>query len=499
MRRFICHLAVFIASLMHVLDVHSRSDDGKVLAGKYCQSCHVQPLPEHLDKPTWVAKVFPIMRKYLGLDQLPQRETLPHDLAAFYPTFPAMSEDEWFAVAQWYIDNAPSVLPQPAPVKVEGITERFESIPIVRDVQMPMTTLVKFDVVRKNLIIGDGMGNALFVTDLAGKAISRIALSGPPSCVEVRPDAWYVTDMGRLLPHDSAIGSLLQVTWVRDSPMISILIDSLRRPVHVVVADMNADGRNDYLICEYGNLIGRFGWYEISSNGKKKYHSLAPVPGAIRAVLRDINGDGKLDIIVQMAQAREGLFAYMNKGKGRYVAKELLVLPPSFGSSSFEFADANGDGIDDIVVTTGDNGDYDTPPLKPYHGVYVFTARKDGSFRQEFFQHLDGAYGAKIRDFDGNGTKDMLSFSYFPRLDRGDYDLLRYDSGVMTSSVTSWRVANAEIGRWLVSDVADVDGDGDDDMLIGNVSIGPGTVPEETTRTWMNNGVVALYLRNTTK
>ena len=94
-------IVVLLASIVGGLAIAgSEPDNGADLAERYCQSCHVKPLPEHLDKTTWVAKVFPVMRQYLGMDQIPQREKLPHDLQAFYPTFPAMTEDEWFSVAQ---------------------------------------------------------------------------------------------------------------------------------------------------------------------------------------------------------------------------------------------------------------------------------------------------------------------------------------------------------------------------------------------------------------
>lgn len=474
----------------------TRKDDGEALSDQYCKACHVKPLPEHLDKATWVAKVFPIMRKYMGMDALPQHERIPHDLKAFYPSFATMTEDEWYNVAQWYIDNAPSVLPAPPPVIISGITPLFTATPIIQTVDIPLTTLARFDVPRHRLIIGDGLRNALFVTDVSGSLITRVQLDGPPSSVDVQPDAWYVTDMGRLLPHDSAIGKLVKVTWNKDQPTSSVLLDSLRRPTHVTVVDLNADGRKDFLVCEYGNLIGQFGWYEINAKGVKKYHSLAPLPGAIRAVVRDMNGDKKPDIVVQMAQAREGLFVYINNGKGRFTAKELLTFPPSFGSSSFSFTDTDGDGTDEIIVTTGDNGDYDNPPFKPYHGVYVFANDGRGGYTQVSFQRLDGAYGALIRDFDGDGSRDMLSYSYFPRFDRGDIDQLRFDAKYGSVSATSWRVQGADQGRWLVSDVGDVDGDGDDDVILGNVSMGPGVVPEAIAQRWMRNNTVALFLRN---
>ncbi|MCX6139954.1 MAG: VCBS repeat-containing protein [Candidatus Kapabacteria bacterium] len=474
-----------------------RGDGGEALSERYCKTCHVKPLPEHLDKATWVAKVFPIMRKYMGMDALPQRDQLPHDLKAFYPAFPTMTEDEWYTVAQWYIDNAPSVLPGPPPVVVSGVTPLFNAVPIVQTVDLPLTTLARFDIPRHRMIIGDGLRNALFVTDIAGITVARVALGGPPSSVDIQADAWYVTDMGQLLPHDSAIGKLVKVTWINDKPTSTVLLDSLRRPAHVTVVDLNNDGRKDFLMCEYGNLIGQFGWYEINAKGTKKYHLLAPLPGAIRAVVRDMNGDKKPDIVVQMAQAREGLFVYINGGKGRFTAKELLTFPPCFGSSSFSFTDTDGDGQDEVVITTGDNGDYENPPFKPYHGIYVFANDGRGRYVQSSFQRLDGAYGAIIRDFDGDGARDMLSYSYFPRFDRGDIDQLRFDSRFGSTSPITWRVQGADQGRWLVSDVGDVDGDGDDDVFLGNVSMGPGVVPETIAKRWMSNNTVAMFLRNT--
>jgi hypothetical protein len=68
-------IAILSASLVAgfvVVNVHEE-DEGKVLAKQYCGSCHLQPLPEHLDKSTWISKVFPMMRKFMGMDTLEQR------------------------------------------------------------------------------------------------------------------------------------------------------------------------------------------------------------------------------------------------------------------------------------------------------------------------------------------------------------------------------------------------------------------------------------------
>ncbi|MBU3699998.1 MAG: hypothetical protein FGM33_08330 [Candidatus Kapabacteria bacterium] len=473
-------------------------EPGKLLADRYCQSCHVKPLPEHLDKATWLSKVFPMMRQYMGLDQRTDRELLPHDLLAMYPTIPAMTEDDWFTVANWYVDNAPDTLPDPPPVTVSGTTSLFDVSSLMGQADMPMTILVRFDTTTGSIITGDALLGMLNVYDVKGALRHSIDVGGPPSCVEVRPNGWYVTNMGKLLPHDSAAGSVVWVSRAGSGYSVRTIIDSLRRPTHVSAADLNGDSREDLVVCEYGNLLGRIGWFESRPKGWR-YHELAPLPGAIRTVIRDINADGRPDVVALMAQAREGIFAYINRGKGRFESRELVTFPPSYGSSSFSFADINADGKDELIITTGDNGDYVMPPYKPYHGVYVYASDASGRWQQRQWKHLDGAYGAIARDFDRNGSLDLLSYSYFPRLDRGDYDLLRFDSEAFGTGSSTWSVPRAEVGRWLVSDVADIDGDGDVDVALGNVSIGPGRITDEQSEGWRRGRVRAIFLRNTTR
>ncbi|MBU3678336.1 MAG: VCBS repeat-containing protein [Candidatus Kapabacteria bacterium] len=474
-------------------------DDGKKLADRYCQTCHVKPLPEHLDRSTWLTKVFPMMRQYIGLDQNPSRELMPHDLQAMYPSVPTMTEDEWFAVANWYIDNAPEELPSTPMPKVTGPSTVFEATPVFcDDACMPMTILARFDALSRRFITADAMSGSMNVYSSAGKILTTIAIGGPVSSIAIRGSTWYVTDMGKLLPHDSAVGAVVAVQWKGDTYTVNRIIDSLRRPTHISVEDFNGDGSDDLLVCEFGNLLGRLGWFE--RRGKRwLYHELVAQPGAIRTEIRDVNGDGRKDIVVLMAQAREGIFVHINKGKGRFESREIITFPPSYGSSSFSFADVDRDGKDDLLVTAGDNGDYLMPPYKPYHGSYVFRLDKLGRVTDTTFRPFDGAYGAIVRDFDLDGLQDMLSYSYFPRLERGDFDLLRLETAAFTPAVTMWSLPMADRGRWLVSDAADVDGDGDIDVLLGNESIGPGRITEEQSAGWRQGRMSALLLINKTR
>ena len=115
------------------------------------------------------------------------------------------------------------------------------------------------------------------------------------------------------------------------------------------------------------------------------------------------------------------------------------------------------------------------------------------------FDRFDGAYGAIVADFDLNGKHDMLSFSYFPRLTGLPTDVVRYTRDQTTFRDGVWTIPESLQGRWLVSDAADVDADGDVDVLLGNVSIGPGAVTDEQTDQWMSSGYQALFLKNRTK
>ena len=94
-------------------------------------------------------------------------------------------------------------------------------------------------------------------------------------------------------------------------------------------------------------------------------------PGAVRAEVRDFNGDGRPDILVLMSQAREAFHLFLTQGAGRFKMETLLEQPPSWGYVGFELADFDRDGHPDLLVANGDNGDFSLP-LKNYHGVRVY-------------------------------------------------------------------------------------------------------------------------------
>ena len=76
---------------------------------------------------------------------------------------------------------------------------------------------------------------------------------------------------------------------------------------------------------------------------------------------------------------------------------------------------------------------------------------------------MDGAYGADLRDFDGDGDNDLFVLAYFARFDDGPGATLRiYENQLGKWSASTTR--EAMLGRWMTYDVGDLDNDGDEDV-----------------------------------
>ena len=189
------------------------------------------------------------------------------------------------------------------------------------------------------------------------------------------------------------------------------------------------------------------------------------------------------DIWVLFAQAQEGIFLFTNKGKGaegvpsggvpssgvsHFDEKEILRFSPVHGSSYFEMTDLNNDGFKDILYTSGDNADYSTHLLKNFHGVYGYLNDGKNGFKQQFFFPIHGCFKAIARDFDKDGDIDIATISYFPDIKNQPKEAFVYLENKGNLSFKPFTIKEANAGNWLVMDAADIDADGDEDIVLGN-------------------------------
>lgn len=445
---------------------------GAELAQTYCASCHEFPKPELLDKKTWERGVLPKMAYRLGVGADPfqvyagmePEELQILSVAGVYPEKPVIVQEDWTKIVQYYLENAPEKpLPQAKKEKVNVGLANF-SVKKLQGIanKIPSVTLVKFNPAQKNIYVAwRGQQNFLKQYDLNLTQKDSLAVPSPLSDIDIKANQLRVLAMGLMDPNDQSKGQLLAIN---PQKQFNPILSSLQRPVQASFGDLNQDGKEDIVLCNFGHELGRLVWYEGDANIE---HVLKQLPGARNTFIKDMNGDNRPDIVVLMTQAREGVFVFYNQGNGNFDEKQVLSFPSVYGSSYMELVDFNKDGFMDILYTNGDNADLSIS-LKSYHGIRIFLNDKKGSFKQSYFYPMFGASKAMAADFDLDGDLDIAAISYFidPNQKPNEGFLFLDNQGNNTFKVST--IEEAKQGKWMVMDVADMDADGDTDIILGS-------------------------------
>nr|WP_255749857.1 VCBS repeat-containing protein [Pontibacter liquoris] len=302
--------------------------------------------------------------------------------------------------------------------------------------------------------------------------------------------------IGHMNPSDVKQGQLAQVTGPFKDAVPELQLQGLRRPVSMTKADLDGDQLEDLIVCQYGNNLGALVWYRQISPGKYKPVVLKNLPGARKAEVTDLNGDGRLDVVAMFAQATESVKVFYNKGNGAFEEKTLVQFPPVYELSYFELVDFNKDGHLDIVLSNGDNADY-SPVLKPYHGIRVLLNNGQNTFRESFFYPMPGASKVLARDFDQDGDLDLAAISFFPDFKNAPEKGFVYLQQQSDHTFKASTFPQSQTGHWLTMEAADYDQDNDLDLILGSFIYTP--APPAIQQKWMKEGPAILVLQNNSK
>ncbi len=505
--------SVFILSCNNIAKNHSHEnvsdgsiENGKVLAAKYCQSCHLLPDPSLLDSKRWEEGVLPNMAPRLGIfsykfKYYPSSKSDFNLRKGFYPAKPLMSLEEWQNIIDYYTSTSPDTLPgqqRNFPVAVSGTQFKVEAP--ASNKQMPTTCFLQIDSLssHRQIIVSDVNTRNIYRYSSNLTVLDSFKNISPVVDIERYAHNFLVCNIGDINPNNAKYGSAHLVSedaTGKMKPDSSIRLTDLARPVQISSADFNTDGKTDLLVCEYGNLTGALSWMENITTGKYLRHVIREVPGAIKAYITDVNKDGLPDIWALFAQGDEGIILFMNEGNGKFKEQRILSFPAVFGSSYFELDDFNQDGFQDILYTCGDNADY-SAILKPFHGIYIFINDGTNHFGQKYFYPMHGCFKAMARDFNGDGKLDIAAMSFFADYANHPDESFLYLEGKGNLDFKPYTIPGTSSGRWLTMDAGDIDGDGKPDIVLGNFSIAPSFIKSSTN--W-RNGPPFIVLKNISK
>ena len=460
-------LAVACSTLTHCSKPYQ--SEGEQLAHTYCAVCHAYPDPQLLDKHTWQAGVLPQMAPRLGVGDQSLSAAASRNPYMTVLTR-AVSADQWAKIVGFYAAQAPDALPpQSLPAEPRLDPGSFHPGPFVPRLESSgIITLLQADSLQRRIFVGEAATNRLRVFDWKRRLVATLALGSPPTDVIAEPHDDLVLESGILEPNDEPRGTLAQYDIGADGQrrFSKILIDSLLRPVFVRAFDFDGDGRNEFVICEFGDNRGRLALYRYDGT-KYQREVLDATPGAIRFELHDLTGDGQPDIVALFAQGDERIVLFPNDGKGHFsgARRVLARFPPVYGSMYFTMRDFNGDGKLDILYVNGDNFDF-SRVLKPYHGIRILENDGRNNFSERYFYPIYGAAQAAVADFDKDGDLDIVTTSNFADSKHPERGIMYFENaGQYAFHPFAFSVASGS--QWNVMATADLNGDGWPDVVVG--------------------------------
>ncbi|HZH65832.1 MAG TPA: VCBS repeat-containing protein, partial [Flavisolibacter sp.] len=312
--------------------------------------------------------------------------------------------------------------------------------------------------------------------------ISQMSVGSPVSHFSFYKGSAFLTEIGDLFPSELSRGAFSATDGTSNAPLIT----SLHRPVFSVLENFDASGLPEVLVCNFGKNTGSLSLYKRENNATPFVEQvLLPAPGATKCFIRDMDGDGLQDIVSLMAQGDESVYILFNRGGLKFDAQRVLRFPPDYGTTDIVLTDFNHDGKVDIITAHGDNADYSNIP-KAYHGIRIHINSGSNAFAEKFFYPVYGVTRVLAEDFDKDGDIDLAATSFY-----AEYSQLKDEAFIYLENMGSKKysfksyVEHSEVPvKSLTLEAADIDHDGDTDILLGNFAFSPVALPNDLKAKW---------------
>lgn len=244
----------------------------------------------------------------------------------------------------------------------------------------------------------------------------------------------------------------------------------------IAVADVNSDGLDDIWFGGASGQAGalhlqqRDGTFRVSS--QPAFESDASYED-VAAAFTDADGDGDMDLYAVSGGTEfpEGDMnyadrMYINDGKGTFSREVSRIPVTKEAGSCVAVADIDGDGDEDLF-----RGAWVLPGRYPLSGQSTLLLNEGGKYVDATTTWLGdfAPHGilcsASFADFDGNGKPDLALAGEWTSL------IVLFNSGNTLKAAPEFDPNGQWTGWWNCVRAADVDRDGDMDILAGNLGL----------------------------